>query len=67
MEVDRSTRPLTIFGCVCRLGHWRDFAWRCSVVAHLMQEVDGFADQQNLGGSRRRNFEHQPPGDSGWS
>lgn len=40
----------TIFRCVCRLGCWCDFARRRSVVTNLMQEVDGFTDQQNLEG-----------------
>lgn len=39
---------LTIFRCVSRLGCRRDFAWRCSVVTNLVQEVDGFANEQNL-------------------
>lgn len=43
-------RAPTVFGRVRGLGRWRDFARRRSVVANLMQEVDGFTDQQNLGG-----------------
>lgn len=39
---------LTVFGRVSRLGHWRDFTRRRPVMANLMQEVDGLADQQNL-------------------
>lgn len=41
---------LTVFGRVCRLGRWRDFARRRPVMTNLMQEVNGFTNEQNLEG-----------------
>lgn len=57
-ERGRFSGTLTVFGCVYRLGHGCDFARWGSIVAHLMQEVDGFTNQENLDVNRRDKVEN---------
>jgi len=49
----RESESLTIFGRVRRRGRRRDLARRRPVATDLMQEVDGFTDEQNLEGPER--------------
>jgi len=44
----RQSEGVTIFRGICGFGRWCDLAWWRSVVTHLMQEVNGFANQQDL-------------------
>lgn len=43
----------TVFGRVCWLGDRSDFARWCSVMTNLMQEVDGFTNQEHLESSEK--------------